>query len=194
MCLADITVAILCGGLGTRLGLTDRPKCLAEVAGTPLLDRLLAWFREHGAKQFVLCTGHLGEQMAACANSDIALSRDPQPEGVAAALIRAYPILTSPFVLVANGDTLLDVELCRFVRAARVRRTSSILTTMQHGGTVEDSGIRLMPRNEFVALALEQPKNFESWLNLRAGKIFLSGRFLDIGTPERLAQAGDFLR
>ena len=58
-------IAILCGGLGTRLGaLTeDKPKCLVEVAGRPFIAHQLALLRRHHFREVILCIGHYGDQI-----------------------------------------------------------------------------------------------------------------------------------
>src|SRR5207249_156434 len=63
--LADVPVAILAGGLATRLGpLTARtPKALLPVAGRPFVDHQLDLLRRRGCRRIVLCLGHFGEQV-----------------------------------------------------------------------------------------------------------------------------------
>ena len=60
-----LPVAILAGGLATRLGpLTEQtPKCLIEVAGRPFVHHQLRQLRGQGVRRVVLCLGHLGEQV-----------------------------------------------------------------------------------------------------------------------------------
>jgi len=61
----DIQVAIIAGGLATRLGeLTkSRPKSLVEVNNKPFLAYQLEILKAQGITDVVLCTGHLGEQI-----------------------------------------------------------------------------------------------------------------------------------
>ena len=63
--LLDFDVAILVGGLGTRLRevVKDKPKCLAPINGIPFIDILLDNFIEQGLNRFILCVGHLSEQI-----------------------------------------------------------------------------------------------------------------------------------
>jgi N-acetyl-alpha-D-muramate 1-phosphate uridylyltransferase len=58
-------VAILAGGLATRLGpLTkDTPKSLINVQGKPFLQYQLEFLKKGGVKMVVLCIGHLGERI-----------------------------------------------------------------------------------------------------------------------------------
>ena len=58
-------VAILAGGLATRLGnLTKgQPKSMVRVRGKPFLEYQLELLRRAGIKNIVLCVGHMGEQI-----------------------------------------------------------------------------------------------------------------------------------
>lgn len=126
-CLAGIDVAILAGGLGTRIRavLEDTPKVLAPVARRPLLDRLLDWLESYGADRVVLCLGHLADRVVAhveagpprrCAIVPVV---EPAPLGTAGALAFAQPTFRPGPVMVLNGDTLVDADLCAFVAAHR---------------------------------------------------------------------------
>ncbi len=57
------TALLLAAGMGSRLSpLTDSlPKCLVEVNGTPILEKLIRSLRSHGFKRLVVVTGHLSE-------------------------------------------------------------------------------------------------------------------------------------
>jgi glucose-1-phosphate cytidylyltransferase len=56
---------ILCGGKGTRIRGTvaDSPKPLLEIAGRPLVHRLMDHFSMSNYKSFVLCLGHRGSEI-----------------------------------------------------------------------------------------------------------------------------------
>jgi glucose-1-phosphate cytidylyltransferase len=61
------TVAILCGGRGTRLQEHARaiPKPLVEIGGRPILWHVLHIYIAQGFEDFLLLTGYRGEQIAA---------------------------------------------------------------------------------------------------------------------------------
>lgn len=63
--LSEIPVAILAGGLATRLRpLTEKiPKSLLPVAGKPFLAHQLELLRAQGIRRVVLCLGYLGEKV-----------------------------------------------------------------------------------------------------------------------------------
>jgi choline kinase len=64
--ISNVTTALLlAAGTGTRLQpLTlDAPKCLTEVGGIPILERLVKNLRAQGFKRLVVVIGHLGDRI-----------------------------------------------------------------------------------------------------------------------------------
>ena len=61
----DLPVAVLAGGLATRLRpITEKiPKLLVEVAGEPFFSHQLRLLKKAGLTRIVLCVGHLGEKI-----------------------------------------------------------------------------------------------------------------------------------
>jgi glucose-1-phosphate cytidylyltransferase len=59
------TVAILCGGRGTRLQEHTQsiPKPLVEIGGHPIVWHVIQIYAVQGFRDFVLCTGYLGESI-----------------------------------------------------------------------------------------------------------------------------------
>lgn len=123
--LRDLDIAILAGGLATRLAhvMPDVPKILAPVGNNTFLDYLLKWLAGQGAAHVVLCLGHLArgvqERLAVSRTYglDISVTVEPRPLGTAGAVAFAYPLLKSDPVMVMNGDTFVDVDLVQFLQA-----------------------------------------------------------------------------
>ena len=131
--LASIDVAVLAGGLGTRLRsvLGETPKILAPVAGRPFIDHLLAWLASFGARRVVFCLGFraaaVTEHIAAhpFPGLEVVTSLETEPLGTAGALRLALPHLHSDPVLVMNGDTFVDADLGAFAAAHRARAAAA---------------------------------------------------------------------
>jgi NDP-sugar pyrophosphorylase family protein len=156
--LAGIDVAVLAGGLGTRVAgqLGDLPKVMAPAGDRPFLDHLVAWLRAQGVRRIVLCLGHRAGavldhlRQAPPAGVEIACSVEPEPLGTAGALAHARPLLKSDPVLAMNGDTLVEVDLAAFLAAARRARASLALVAAsvdepgRYGGLEIDDEGRVM--------------------------------------------------
>lgn len=56
---------VIAAGMGRRLSpyTDDRPKCLVDVAGQPMLKRALSALRSQGVTEFCVVTGYRGEQL-----------------------------------------------------------------------------------------------------------------------------------
>lgn len=234
--LAGIDVAILAGGLGTRLrgAIGETPKVLAPVAGKPFLDHLLVWLKGFGARRIVLCLGYRADMVvdhlrqAAPGRLDVMTSIEPKPLGTAGGLRLAVPLLISDPVLVINGDTFVDADLAAFVAAhRRSGARASILATevpsmARYGRLAIDAdggigrfaekdpsdtgpgpinaGLYLFARSWLADLARASAESLErdvfaaapagSFRAVPAG----NAAFVDIGTPESLAQAGAILQ
>jgi len=135
----EIPVAILAGGLATRLRPTTEkiPKSLIPVAGKPFLAHQLELLRSRGIRRAVLCVGYLGEMIQrqfgdgsafgvkldysfdssgkwhghpACENTDrLEACATPKLLGTGGAIKRALPLLGDEF-FVLYGDSYLPVD------------------------------------------------------------------------------------
>jgi NDP-sugar pyrophosphorylase family protein len=117
----DITAAILCGGLGSRLRsvVADRPKALAPVGGRPFLTYLLDQLAAAAVGEVVLLTGYRADQVydalgPTYAGMSLLYSEEPTPLGTGGALRLALPCLSGRTVLLLNGDSFCDVDLPAF--------------------------------------------------------------------------------
>ncbi len=115
---SNIPVAILAGGLATRLRpITGKiPKSLIPVAGKPFLAHQLELLHSRGLRHVVLCVGYLGEMIQRDFGDGsrfgvrIDYSFDgPKLLGTGGAIKRALPLLGETF-FVLYGDSYLPIE------------------------------------------------------------------------------------
>jgi NDP-sugar pyrophosphorylase family protein len=145
-CLATLDVLVIAGGLGTRIQSTlgDTPKLLAPIGGRPYLAYLLDWLRRFGAKRVVLGLGHraqavidfLERNKSAYDDLTVETVTEPEPLGTAGAIRFARPNLRTDPVLVMNGDSFADADLCAFVAHHRHARAMATLLCAE----VDDAG------------------------------------------------------
>ena len=198
-------VAILCGGLGTRLGALTRdlPKPMIEIAGRPYLDYVIDSFRGF---EPVLLTGHRSDVIEQHFGDRFPVSREREPLGTGGALRQARALLGDRF-LVTYGDVLRRFDYDRFVRehdepALAVYERVSIGNTEVDGDRVVrfdkrapelpyiDAGFSLMDASIFDLLP-ERGSYEESVFPVLAAQRRLAAEvvdhdFFDIGTPEEL--------
>jgi len=119
-----LPVAILAGGLATRLGpVTEKvPKSLLELNGEPFIFHQLRLLKAHGVQRVVLCVGHLGEMIRQVVREgqDFGVEVDYSFDGTAllgtaGAVKNALPKLGNSF-LVLYGDSYL---VCDYAAVAR---------------------------------------------------------------------------
>lgn len=134
-CLREVDVAILAGGKGTRVQdvLGDTPKVLALINGKSYLDHLLDWLSSFEVKRIVLCLGHLSDRIVSqvADRSDIICIVEPEPLGTGGAIKFARSRLTDGDVLVINGDTWLETDLCKFLASHKKQACPSSILCLE---------------------------------------------------------------
>jgi len=185
-CLAAIDVLVLAGGLGTRIRpvLGDTPKLLAPVAGHAYLDHLLGWLARFGARRMVLALGHRAEAIVAhlaqhsSEKMTVETVVEPQPLGTAGAIRFARTRLHSDPVLIVNGDSFADVDLCGFLE--HHRRAAAACTVLC--ATVADAGrygrVAVNAQGAITGFA-EKDTAFRGAALVNAGMYFVSAALLD---------------
>ena len=147
--LAEIRLAILAGGAGTRVRCISRdvPKALFEVSGRPFIAHQLDLVRRNGVRRVVICTGHLGDQTEAYVGDgrafglEVTYSRDGEILlGTAGALKKAQPLL-GPLFWVMYGDTYLDVDFAEVLAAFRNPRALGLMTVFKNGNRLDRSNV-----------------------------------------------------
>src|SRR6478736_5337594 len=125
-----LPVAILAGGLATRLGGLTRgkPKALLPVANRPFIIHQLELLHSQGIERVVLCVCHLGEQIESAVGDgrDFGLTVEYSFDGnellgTGGALRQALPRLGTEF-FVAYGASYLPCQFGQVEAAYRAAR------------------------------------------------------------------------
>lgn len=145
----DLPVAILAGGLATRLRpITEKiPKLLVEVAGEPFFSHQIRLLKQAGLTRLVLCVGYLGEKIVELYDDgskwgvkiDYAFD-GPKLLGTGGALIAALPKLGDAFY-VLYGDSYLPVDYRAvgdfFLRSGQL----GLMTVYENHGRYDTSNV-----------------------------------------------------
>jgi NDP-sugar pyrophosphorylase family protein len=137
-----LPVAILAGGLGTRLGSFshEAPKCLMEVAGRPFIHHQLRQLQGQGVRRVVLCVGHLGEMVVnsvgdgSAFDLEVVYSFDgPTAKGTGGAIKRALPVLGAAFFAL-YGDSYLQCDYAAIEKAHEASGKHALMTVYRNQG------------------------------------------------------------
>jgi NDP-sugar pyrophosphorylase family protein len=146
---SDLTVAILAGGMATRLRpLTERmPKLLVEVAGEPFFSHQLRLLKKAGLTRIVLCVGYLGEMIVEQYGDgskwgmQIEYSFDGSKLlGTGGALIQALPKLGEAFY-VLYGDSYLPIDYAAVGRAFVASGKLGLMTVFENHEAYDASNV-----------------------------------------------------
>ena len=146
--LHEVPVAILAGGLATRLGAVaaQKPKALVEVAGRPFVDHQLALLQRRGVRRVVLLVGHLGDEIERHVGDGRrfglqarVLHDGPELLGTGGALRRAAALL-GPLFFVLYGDSLADVDYAALLRALP-EEAEGLMTVLRNEGRWDASNV-----------------------------------------------------
>lgn len=157
---ADITappdLLVLCGGQGTRLRsvLNDRPKPLAMIGAHPFIEFVITPLVRQGIRRVVLCTGHLGHRFEEWyadhpGTFELIFSRETTPLGTAGAISHAFQWITSGTVIVANGDSVCDIDL-RKLLACHAEKKARATVALTNSDGRRDVGVVAMDAQQRI--------------------------------------------
>ncbi|MGZ4179984.1 MAG: sugar phosphate nucleotidyltransferase [Solirubrobacteraceae bacterium] len=197
------TVAILCGGRGTRLQEHTQsiPKPLVEIGGRPIVWHVIQIYIAQGFDRFLLLTGYRGEQIEAFVGAQnwpagvevkcLGTGRDTPTGG---RLHRAAAVLGDATFCATYADGVADIDL-----------NALLAYHSDHDGAATMTVVR--PRLQFgvaqlngdgVVRGFEEKPRSEHWVNggffcfeTSALGVFEADSVLEREPLERLAAAGD---
>jgi N-acetyl-alpha-D-muramate 1-phosphate uridylyltransferase len=144
-----IPVAILAGGLATRLGDVTKtiPKALLDIAGKPFIEYQLDLLRDAGVTKVVMCIAHLADQIEAVLGDgsayglEVAYSHD-KLLGTGGALRKALPLLGEEF-LVMYGDSYLLCDYAGIAAEWQASKKLGLMTVYKNDGHYDSSNVEM---------------------------------------------------
>ncbi len=141
-------IAIIAGGMGTRLGelARDRPKSLVQVCGKPFLQYQLESAKRQGIADIVLCLGHLARPIMAVFGDghqlgvNIQYSVEEKPLGTAGALKHAAHLLKDPFITL-YGDSYLTLDYSAALAYFLSRDRPALMTVYRNENRYDRSNV-----------------------------------------------------
>lgn len=189
--LSEVSVAILAGGLGTRLSsvLSGQQKVVAKVREHPFLEYILNQLNKAGFKNIVMCTRHLGNQVKEAFGSNykfltIFYSQEPSPLDTAGAVRLALPYLPSEDILVTNGDSFLDIDLKKFLEFHIEKKANGTIALTKVSDTSRYGSVELDKNKRIVGFEEKKRNKRSGFIN--AG-IYLFKRSILLEIPENKA-------
>ena len=156
---------ILCSGRGTRLKeeTKDKPKCMVDICGKPILEHIADHMNKHGIWRIVVNLHSFPEVVMKHFGQRFVYLYEPVPMGEFATVELVRAMFFGEPIVVANGDTITDINLIPLlVPEVNTRYYSS--KTGRHMGT-----------SIYVSGSME--------VN---GRRDVDCEYFDIGTPEKL--------
>jgi N-acetyl-alpha-D-muramate 1-phosphate uridylyltransferase len=191
-----LTVAILAGGLATRLRpMTETlPKSLLEVNGEPFVVHQFRLLRTNDISRVVLCVGYLGEEIQRKIGDGSALGLQIDYSfdghallGTAGAIRNALPKLGEEF-FVMYGDSYLPCDYSAIERNFKSAGVLGMMTVFRNEGKWDTSNVEF-EAGRILAYSKKNRSPRMNYIDYGLG-VFRAGAFhnLPIGKPCDLAE------
>jgi NDP-sugar pyrophosphorylase family protein len=149
MDIASVPVALLVGGMATRLRpITETiPKAMVEVAGRPFIDHQLDLLRRNGIRRVVMCLGYRGQQLerhvgdGSARGMQIRYAYDGEKlMGTGGAIRRALDLLGDVF-WVMYGDSYMDIDYAAVLDHFARSGADALMTVLRNGNRWDTSNV-----------------------------------------------------
>jgi NDP-sugar pyrophosphorylase family protein len=146
---ADLSIAILAGGLATRLGplVARTPKAMLDIGGQPFIAHQLRLLRAAGLRRVVICASHLSDVLQDYVGDgkkfdlEVRFSFDgPRLLGTGGAIRQALDLLTPEF-FVLYGDSYLPCPYQEIAESFLSSGKSGLMTVFHNQGRFEISNV-----------------------------------------------------
>jgi len=177
-------IAILCGGLATRLGrLTeDSPKSMVDINRKPFIYHQLKLLEFNGFKNVVLCLGYLGSAIKHYVESldlemKISYVQEDYQLGTGGAIKNALPYL-SPTFITLYGDSYLPTRFSNIISFYEGQDKPSLMTIYRNENKVHQNNVYI-DRNK-ITYTKENPNSLSQYIDYGIG-IFKKTMFENFG-------------
>ena len=178
---------IMAGGMGTRISsvASNIPKPMIRIGNKPILEYEINCLSRQGFTDIIITVSHLGQIImdyfgdGSAFGTNIEYYNEATPLGNAGALFKLKDKLTNDFLLL-NADTILDVDLNRFV--GHHKKKGGLVTLFTHPNNHPfDSGLIVADKNGAVSqwLTKEDERSAYYQNRVNAGLHIVSPRILD---------------
>ena len=188
--LSQVTAVILAGGLGTRLRkvVSDIPKVMADISGTPFLCYLLDQLAEAGIEPVIISTGYKGhviEEAIGFSYKELQVDyfREKTPLGTAGALKLVGQVVNTEQCLVMNRDSYTEFD-----------PVSLLMTQNQSNANITIIVKAVEDTSRYGSIQMDEHKNITQFTEkgsstgrglINAG-IYLMNRNLILEIPEKI--------
>lgn len=191
---------ILAGGYGTRLTpvVSDRPKPMADVGGSPFLEYLLNYLLKQEILHTVLAVGYKAELIRdhfgdSFQGMKLSYAFEYKPLGTGGAILNAIKFTDSNNLFVLNGDTFFPVSLKK-MKQEFLKKNPELIMALRKENDTSRFGTVLINQN--LRIIKFEEKNSNTGPGLINGGIYLidAGRFMNSGFPEKFSFEEDYLK
>ena len=147
-----LPIAILAGGLATRLGPIAKtiPKSLVKINGIPFINWQLNLLKKYGYKDFVLCLSHKSELIIDHVGNgsrfgiNINYSLDGNIQlGTGGAIKKALPLLGENFAVI-YGDSYLPINYAEVESAFLNSKALGLMTVFRNTDKFDASNVEFL--------------------------------------------------
>lgn len=160
---------ILCGGLGTRMGLATKntPKPLIPIGDNPVLWHIMKIYQSQGFNDFILCLGQKGEKIREYfeknKNDDWTVQLVDTGENASKAdrIKKVRNLIRGDNFFLAYGDDVSDVDLNKLLKFHEYMGLTATITAVQ---LTSPFGIVEMNEDNVITQFKEKPV-IDKWIN-----------------------------
>ncbi len=169
---SNIDVAILAGGLGTRLRplVEGCPKVMVEINDRPFLEYILDQVKSWGGRRVILCTGYLGNQIPSKLGDTyqgmhLIYSEEKSPMGTGGALRLGLHLFGSESVLVVNGDSYCKANLNSFLEWHLMKEAVATLLLVEQSDTKRYGKVKIDGNGVILEFKEKTESAGAGWIN-----------------------------